>query len=106
MQAISEESMIVDILLMKQANFNAVRMAHYPNKDRFYALCTALGLYAIDEANLETHGFDPGLRNNERNPANSALWLPSMLDRGVRMLEQNKNHGRAAAAGLPCWLVT
>lgn len=89
--------MVVDLLLMKQANFNAVRCAHYPNNTRFYALCTAFGLYVIDEANLETHGFDPGLQNNERNPANSPLWLPSMLDRGVRMFEQNKNHGCALA---------
>ena len=88
--------MIIDILLMKQANFNAVRMAHYPNQTLFYELCTAFGLYAIDEANVETHGFDPGLRNNERNPANSQLWIPSILDRGVRMIEQNKNHGCAA----------
>jgi beta-galactosidase len=97
-QAISQESMIVDILLMKQANFNAVRMAHYPNQERFYCLCTALGLYAVDEANIETHGFDPGLKNNERNPANSQLWLPCMLDRGVRMFERNKNHGCAHLA--------
>jgi beta-galactosidase len=92
-QAISEESMVVDILLMKQANFNAVRMSHYPNNERFYCLCTAYGLYVTDEANIETHGFDPGLRNHDRTPSNSVLWLPSMLDRGVRMFECNKNQG-------------
>jgi hypothetical protein len=94
-QAISEESMVVDILLMKQANFNAVRMSHYPNNERFYCLCTAYGLYVVDEANIETHGFDPGLRNHERTPSNSVSWMPSMLDRVVRMFECNKNHGYA-----------
>jgi beta-galactosidase/beta-glucuronidase len=80
---------------MKQANFNAVRMSHYPNTQRFYQLCTAFGLYVIDEANLETHGFDPALCKNYLNPANSQLWAPCMLDRAVRMFEQNKNHGCA-----------
>lgn len=96
MQVVSEQSMVTDILLMKQANFNAVRMSHYPNTQRFYQLCTALGLYAIDEANLETHGFDAALCKNYLNPANSQLWTPCMLDRAVRMFEQNKNHGFVA----------
>jgi hypothetical protein len=95
-QVVSEESMATDILLMKQANFNAVRMSHYPNTQRFYRLCTALGLYAIDEANIETHGFDPALCKNHLNPANSHLWTACILDRAVRMFEQNKNHGCAA----------
>lgn len=92
MQTLTEESMALDIMLMKQANFNAVRMAHYPNDQRFYRLCTALGLYAIDEANIETHGFDPSLVKNHLVPANSSLWLPSMLARGMSMFETNKNH--------------
>jgi beta-galactosidase len=28
------------------------------------------GLYVVDEANLETHGFDPAFRDNMKNPAN------------------------------------
>jgi Glycosyl hydrolases family 2, TIM barrel domain len=91
MQAISEESMLVDLLMMKQANFNAVRMSHYPNCHRFYTLCSALGLYVIDEANLETHGFDATLQRNELNPANSPLWTSCMLDRVLRMFERHKN---------------
>lgn len=91
-KAISEESMVLDILMMKQANFNAVRTAHYPNNTRFYTLCTAFGLYVMDEANVETHGFDPSLSNNPINPACSPLWLASIVDRGVRMYERDKNH--------------
>eukprot|EP00892_Ulva_mutabilis_P006689 jgi/Ulvmu1/4392/UM002_0117.1 len=99
-KALTEESMALDILLMKQANFNAVRMAHYPNDQRFYRLCTALGLYAVDEANLETHGFDPSLMNNHLVPANSLLWMPSMFARGMSMFETNKNHSCVIAWSL------
>lgn len=91
--------MALDILLMKQANFNAVRMSHYPNDQRFYRLCTAFGLYVIDEANIETHGFDAALSKNFLNPANSLLWTPCIMDRGLRMFEQNKNHGFATPHG-------
>ena len=40
-----------------QFNFNAVRTSHYPNSTAWYELCDAVGLYVVDEANIETHGF-------------------------------------------------
>lgn len=45
-----------DLLLMKQNNINAVRTSHYPNAPEFYKLCDRLGLYVIDEADMESHG--------------------------------------------------
>jgi beta-galactosidase len=59
-KAVTEESMLEDVLLMKKYNFNAVRTSHYPNHPRFYDLCDEYGLYVCDEANLETHGFSAG----------------------------------------------
>ena len=38
---------------MKQANINAVRTSHYPNVSRWYELCDSLGLYVMDEADIE-----------------------------------------------------
>ena len=34
-KAVTEESMLADIKLLKQLNFNAVRNAHYPNNNRW-----------------------------------------------------------------------
>ncbi len=34
-KAVTEESMLADIKLLKQFNFNAVRNAHYPNNNRW-----------------------------------------------------------------------
>ena len=45
-----------DLELMKLHNINAVRTSHYPNAPEFYGLCDELGLYVIDEADLESHG--------------------------------------------------
>lgn len=84
-KAVTLESMLADIKLLKQFNFNAVRTSHYPNDPRWYDLCDEYGLYLIDEADLETHGIF-------NKPANETQWLPAMLDRGVRMVERDKNH--------------
>lgn len=81
----SEELMIKDIVLMKKANINAVRCAHYPNTPMWYDLCDKYGLYLIDEANIEEHGLRGKL-------ASDPHWAGSFLDRAVRMAVRDKNH--------------
>lgn len=88
---VTEESMIQDIKLMKQFNINAVRTSHYPNQLKWYELCDQYGLYVIDEANIEAHG----MRFNEAGYgliANDPDWLEAWLDRGIRMIERDKNY--------------
>ena len=84
-RVMSEERMLQDILLMKQANINAVRTSHYPNVSRWYELCDSLGLYVMDEADIEEHGLRGTL-------ASTPDWHAAFLDRAVRMAERDKNH--------------
>jgi beta-galactosidase len=56
-RAVSEISMWNDAIVLKQLNFNAVRSSHYPNHPFWLEVCDEVGLYVIDEANIETHGF-------------------------------------------------
>ncbi len=86
---ISRESMIKDILLMKQHNVNAVRTSHYPNAPEWYDLCDYYGLYVIDEANVESHGIGYGPKDTL---GAKPLWKQAHLDRAERMLERDKNH--------------
>lgn len=92
--AVTKELMELDVKLMKQFNFNAVRTSHYPNHPYWYHLCDKYGIYVIDEANIECHGLaNIGragliLRNE---PANNPEWLPAFMDRVVRMVERDKN---------------
>ncbi len=88
--AVSLESMIQDITLMKQHNINAVRTSHYPSDPRWYELCDGYGLYVIDEADLETHGFE--LTGNVSQLASDPTWRAAYLDRAQRMVERDKNH--------------
>ncbi|RXG15575.1 glycoside hydrolase family 2 TIM barrel-domain containing protein [Leeuwenhoekiella aestuarii] len=86
---ISEESMLRDIRLFKENNINAVRNSHYPNDSRWYELCDQYGIYMIDEANLETHGFG---YDEDKTPANKPEFAAMHHDRLKAMVETNKNH--------------
>ena len=84
-RVMTDELMLRDIMLMKQANINAVRTSHYPNVPRWYELCDSLGLYVMDEADCETHGLRGTL-------ASTPSWAAAMLDRAIRMAERDKNY--------------
>ncbi|WP_414507621.1 glycoside hydrolase family 2 TIM barrel-domain containing protein [Streptomyces sp. NEAU-L66] len=89
-RALGPETMRRDLLLMKRHNINAVRTSHYPPHPAFLDLCDELGLWVIDECDLETHGFaQQGWRDN---PVDDARWEPALLDRARRMVERDKNH--------------
>ena len=84
-KVVSRADMEEDVRLLKQFNFNAVRTSHYPNDPYFYELCDQYGLYVMDEANLETHGLRGKL-------SNEPSWGKAFLERGIRMVERDKNH--------------
>ncbi|MEW2256422.1 glycoside hydrolase family 2 TIM barrel-domain containing protein [Streptomyces sp. NPDC047869] len=89
-RALGLATMREDVLLMKRHNINAVRTSHYPPHPAFLDLCDELGLWVVDECDLETHGFtEQGWRDN---PVDDDRWTPALLDRAARMVERDKNH--------------
>ncbi len=89
-RVVTYESMKEDIILMKQHNINAVRTAHYPNQVEFYDLCNEYGLYVIDEADLECHGFE--LTGDYSNIVDNFEWEKTIVDRIERMVRRDKNN--------------
>jgi beta-galactosidase len=86
-QVMNEESMVRDIMLMKQHNFNAVRCSHYPNHPLWYRLCDRYGLYVVDEANIETHGMQPMCRLSD-----DPNWFTAYSERVTRMVQRDRHH--------------
>jgi beta-galactosidase len=86
---VDRELMIRDIELMKRNNINAVRTSHYPNAHEWYELADRYGLYLIDEANIECHGFGTNIKNRL---SNDPAWTAAYVDRVARMVERDKNH--------------
>ena len=96
-RVVSEAELWQDLVTMKQHNINAIRTCHYPNDSRIYNLCDQLGLYLIDECNLESHGsWEPVTRGAAEAdsvvPGNRTEWHDMMLDRANSMYQRDKNH--------------
>ena len=77
-----------DIRLMKQANVNFLRTSHYPDREYLYELCDRWGIYVMDEANQESHGYGYANREMGEDPA----WRVPHVDRAVSLVERDKNH--------------
>ena len=96
-RAVTEEKIRRDLLLMKRNNINAVRTCHYPDSSVLYRLCDELGLYVIDENNMETHGmwdmwYNGYITREEIFPGNQKAWEPLLLDRIRSMVGRDRNH--------------
>ncbi|MBR2822726.1 MAG: DUF4981 domain-containing protein [Clostridia bacterium] len=101
-RAVPPETIRRDLITMKRNNLNAIRTSHYPNNSVLYELCDELGLYVIDECNMETHGVWEMLMKGklvpgQTLPGDRPAYLEIMLDRVTSMLERDKNH--------PCILI-
>ncbi|KAF9894143.1 hypothetical protein FE257_009116 [Aspergillus nanangensis] len=101
-----------DLLIMKRHNINALRCSHYPSDPRLYELCDELGLWVMDEADLECHGFYdavarpldvPESMNYEQRKSltfgkaaefttDNPEWKDAYVDRMVQMVQRDKNH--------------
>ena len=84
-KAVSVDDMRADVMLMKQHNVNAVRCSHYPNDSRFLDICDELGLYVIDEANVESHAWNTSL-------CHDPMYRDTWMSRITRMVERDRNH--------------
>ncbi|GIZ36647.1 hypothetical protein CKM354_000011600 [Cercospora kikuchii] len=107
------EFMKQDLLLMKTHNLNAIRTSHQPSDVRLYDLCDELGLWVMDEADLECHGFET-IADAALAPAEQALpfferqsltrgeaakwtsdnpvWREAYLDRAQHLVHRDKLH--------------
>lgn len=112
-RAVPYEFMRQDLLLMKAHNINAIRTSHQINDPRLYHLADELGLWIMDECDLECHGFGPieestlapehrGLsdqaksRLRKENPArwtsDNLDWQAAYVDRARQAVTRDKNH--------------
>lgn len=82
--AIDTETMLKDVMLMKQANVNTVRTSHYPRQPRMYAMFDYYGLYCMDEADVECH--------NNQSLSDTPSWENAYVDRTERMVLRDRNH--------------
>lgn len=82
--AMNRETMVQDLILMKQFNINCVRTSHYPPEPAYLYLADKYGMYIIDETGDEAHGttWISGLPE----------WKEAYIDRMEKMLMRDRNH--------------
>ncbi len=83
------ELMRQDAKLMKQANINFVRTAHYPHDPRWYRICDEMGLMLMDEANVESHGLS---YHKRVLPGDQPDWSDAVDQRMRRMVVRDRQH--------------
>ena len=92
-RVIIPEAMRRDLLAMKRHGVNAVRTSHYPNDPVFLDLTDELGLYVIEEADIESHAFQATLCDDPR-------YLAQWVSRVSRMVLRDRNHASVIAWSL------
>lgn len=78
----------LDIRLMKQANINFLRTTVYPHTALIYELADRYGLYVMDEACNESHGYGIGNKELGNDPA----WRKAHVDRAASLVLRDRNH--------------
>ncbi len=96
-RAVPEWKVRRDLITMKRNNINAIRTSHYPNASCLYRIADELGLYVIDENNMETHGVWDDVYSGRRThdyllPGDRMDWLDLLLDRVNSTYQRDKNH--------------
>lgn len=85
--AVPDERYLQDLYLMKQANINAIRTSHYPNRELLYDLCDRIGFYVMDEADVESHGV-----RRKNCPGDNPDFKEAVIDRAQRMVLRDRSH--------------
>ena len=82
------DTMWKDLVLMKQANVNILRSSHYPRSPKMNAMMDYIGMYHMDEADVEFHkNWTDGGRIHT-----SPTWRAPIVDRVTRMVLRDRNH--------------
>ena len=81
---ITEETIRKDMEILKQHNFNSVRISHYPPVNKYLELADEYGLYIIDETGDEAHATEY-LSNNQD-------FKEMYLERVRQMVLRDRNH--------------
>ncbi|MCD7721491.1 MAG: discoidin domain-containing protein [Prevotellaceae bacterium] len=86
--AITHKQMEEEVMLMKRANLNHVRLSHYSNDPYWYYLSDKYGLYLEDECNIESHEYYYG----SASLSHPKEWEAAHVARNMEMTHAHINH--------------
>ena len=90
---LTPEEIEADVRLCKQYNIDTIRTSHYPPDPLLLQWCDELGIYVVDEADLETHGsLSMQLPPSFNTITHDKRWQDRYLDRVQRLYGRDRNH--------------
>ena len=90
---LTPEELERDMKLCKEYNIDTVRTSHYPPDPYLLELCDELGIYVVDEADLETHGtYSMQIPPTYNTLSHDPKWEPRYLDRAEHLYQRDKMH--------------
>lgn len=82
-----------DVQLCKEYNMDTIRTSHYPPDPLLLECCDELGVYVVDEADLETHGtVSMRMPPNFGAITHDKKWEAHYLDRVQRLYGRDRSH--------------
>ena len=86
-----------DVLLCKEFNIDMIRTSHYPPDPLLLELADELGVYIVDENDLETHGtWSHQIPPTYNTISHDPKWQKHYVDRITRLYQRDKIHGSTA----------
>mgnify|MGYP001316091394 CR=1 FL=1 len=89
-RTVTRDQVRADLLAMKRAHLNAVRTSHYPPLPYLLDVADEIGLYVLEEGDIETHAFV--LDEWRNNPSDDPSWTEAYVDRTARMVRRDRHH--------------
>ena len=90
-RSIDVNTMLKDIIMMKQANVNTLRASHYPRQAKMYAMTDFYGMYVMNEADVECH-LNWAVHGEKGGITNDSTWRAQFVDRTKAMVLRDRNH--------------
>ena len=86
-----------DVKLCKEFNIDTIRTSHYPPDPLLLELADELGVYIVDENDLETHGtVVMQLPSTYNSISDDPKWEPRYVDRIQRLYQRDKLHANTS----------
>ena len=86
-----------DVKTCKEFNIDTIRTSHYPPDPLLLELADELGIYIVDENDLETHGtFAMQLPPTYNSISHDPKWEPRYMDRIKRLYARDKIHANTS----------
>ena len=80
-----------DVRICKEFNIDTIRTSHYPPDPLLLELADEIGVYIVDENDLETHGtWSHQIPPTYNTISHDPKWLPRYMDRIQRLYQRDK----------------